>query len=146
MSVRRTIHPKYPHKFQPIADLDQDPPVQNTWYAVFSGTGGLRIRILAARQINNEGWARNIEFRMTIDGTAIDATVTDQASGSWYYWYILPSSDRVIGATPGAWMAHNYVAVECHDALIEMRITEAPGTNQFLDGRVHYETLERLPG
>ena len=146
MTVRRTIHPKFPNQFQLISDLDQDPPVQNTWYTVFEGTGGLRIKMVAARQTNDEAAAKNIDFRMTIDGVPLDATVTAQTSASWYNWYIRHGSDRVVGDNTFVYLFHNFVAVECHDALIEMRTTTAPGTNQKLDGRVHYETLGRLPG
>ena len=148
MSVRdkySTVHPEYHYKFHPIAKLNQDPPVQNTWYTVFDGTGGIRIRQVTARQINDEAAAKDIEFRMTIDGVSVDATVTAQLEGSWYFWTIGPGVERVIGGTTIR-MIHEYEVVECLDALIEMRMTSAPGTNQKLDGRVHYETFERIGG
>ena len=143
MSVTRTIHPKYPHEFQAISRLDQDPPVQNTWYTVFDGTGGLRLRFLSSRQRNDEAAAKDVEFRMTIDGVSVDSIANSHDNLVWYYWNLEPGIERV---TTGVFMFHHYVAVECHDALIEMRMTSAPGTDQRLDGRLHYETLERLPG
>ena len=146
MGVTRTIHPKYPHKFQLIADLDQDPPVQNTWYTMFDGTGGIRIRMMTVKQINDEAAAKTIELRMTIDGTALVETPQVQSNDSWYYWTVRAWTDRVYGDDTAPWLAQYYKAVECHDVLIEVRMTSAPGTNQKLDGRVHYETFERLPG
>lgn len=145
MSVTRTIYPKSLHKYQAIADLDQDPPVQNTWYTVLDETGGLRIKVMPVRQTNNEAAAKSIDVRMTIDGVSIDATVTSQGNGTWYYWSLGPGTERVIGAA-AITMFHSILAIHCHDALIEIRMTSAPGTNQKLDGRVHYETLDRLPG
>ena len=136
-----TIHPKYHYRYQPIARLDQDPPVQNTWYTVLDANGGLKIRMVLARQNNDDTVAKSIEFRMTIDGVSVDATVTAQLEGSWYFWTIGPGVERVIGGTTIR-MIHEYEVVECLDALIEMRMTSAPGTNQKLDGRVQYETLE----
>ena len=138
-----TMHPKHHYKYQPVAQLNQDPPVQNTWYTALDANGGLRIRILGVRQINDEAAAKNIEFRMTIDGVSIDASVRLQTSPTWYYWTLGPGVERVSGGTFIV-MAQLYEAIECLDALIEIRMTSAPGTNQFLDGRIHYESYDRV--
>ncbi len=99
--------------------------------------------MVTAKQKNDETAAKNIEFRMTIDGVPVDATVTSQANNIWNYWYFGPGVARVVGIIT-IQNIHNYLAIKCQEALIEMRMTSVPGTNQQLDGRVHYETLERV--
>lgn len=138
-----TVYPKYHYKFQPIAKLNQVPPEQDTWYTALDETGGLRIKYLVIRQINDDATNKNIDVRMTIDGISIDATVKSQDNNTFYYWLIGAGVERVSGDTT-SWALYLYEALKCEEALIEIRTTSAPGTNQKLQGRIHFEKLERV--
>lgn len=131
---------KYAWKKQPITTLNQDPPVQNTWYDVLGITSDGKIILNAIKQVNDETDDKTVEVRWIIDGETYDADETIP-NNTWYYPYLQPTRDSLLVTTTMVLAAY-YAPLEGQSIRVRMRMTSAPGTNQELDGRVHYETWE----
>lgn len=134
---------KYMFQTQALATLDQDPPVQNTWYTCLDTTEDVRLIQVQTRQTNDEAVAKTIQIRITIDGNTITSNAESQNNNT-IYWWILDSYDtfRITDITSARSIATNYTTMRGQSVKVECRTTAAPGTNQTLDCRVWYETLE----
>jgi len=130
---------KYMFELQAIATLDQDPPVQNTWYTILDTTKNVRVISIACRQIHTEAGAITTECRIIIDGRTLTASQAMNDS-TWYYNYMKLNAEGMNMSTTSQPICA--VPIEGHSVKIEMRITDAPGTAQQLDGSVIYEVLE----
>lgn len=136
---------KYMWKHNALATLDQDPPVQNTWYTILDTTEDVRLVQIQTKQTNDETVAKNLQVRITMDGETYTSGNESQNNNTTYYWYVEVdgtitvtdiSSSRLTAAGPG------YSTIHGQSVKVEVRITSVIGTNQTLDGRVFYETWE----
>ncbi|MFX0205868.1 MAG: hypothetical protein ACFFDT_07755 [Candidatus Hodarchaeota archaeon] len=128
----------------PMATLDQDPPVTDTWYTILDTTLRCRIQSLAVRQINDETNAKNIELAITLDGVAIACGPTALNNNTFYYFYKNQTTAEVMVESTTQYTAMRYTDFRGHSIKIQARNTSAAGTNQKLDGRCLYETLEEI--
>ena len=125
-------------------EVDMIPPVQNTWYEVFDAED-VRLIWCYCYQKNDEAAAKDVEIRWTIDGNVYFSSVgllddTDR--------YVYRNRDPSAGGTEGLsfdavkYSAAYHVDKRGHRFKVEIRMTEAVGTNQILRCRCVRETLE----
>lgn len=126
------------------ANLALAPPIQNMWRELLHA---LDCRLIQVRfhQENDETNPKTIEMRWTIDGVVfffVIAMVND--TNRWAYrdhnlslggTFGITSQDSIINAG-------YYTDIRGLDLKIEIRITDAAGTNQKLNAWAVYETLE----
>lgn len=120
-----------------------NPPVQNTWYEVFHAYD-TRLLICAFYQTNGEAAAKWIEVRWTIDGNAYVCRY--QANDSQYmtvfrHFFVAGATQGLAGDI-GFRNAGSYADKRGQDFKVEIRITDAVGTNQTLECWCVRETLE----
>lgn len=122
----------------------QAPPVQNTWYTVFSAND-VNLIWNNIYQSNTGAVAKDIEVRWTIDGTVYKLAYTIN-SGTAYYIYKSTdgSAGGVQGLTIGTGESNGARFTTKHGQafLIEFRMTSVPGVNQVASCSAIYETLE----
>jgi len=127
---------------QAIATLDQNPPVQNTWYTILETTYYVRLLYIAVKHDNTDNVAKNLEVRVTIDGVTLAATAAlAPGDNTWCYWYLEFWQDSMTGTATLRNVGY-YEGMRGHTVLVECRMTSVPGTAEELDGRVQYEMLE----
>jgi hypothetical protein len=130
---------KFCYEKQPIATLDQAPPVQNTWYTVLDTVKAGRLVYLSMKHDNTDNSALTINMRVTIDGVvltaAADAAGTDNTA---YYFYVDPTADALLSTTT-VFNAGYYEDLRGNSIKVEVRMTGVPGTAEHLYGYVQYE-------
>ena len=135
------VSKRYCYEKQPIATIDQAPPVQNTWYAVLDIEQPTRVVYLSMKHDNTDASALTINMRVTMDGVvltcAADAAGTDNAV---YYFYVDPTSDALLSTTT-VFNAGYYEDMRCNSLKVEVRMTGVPGAAEHLYGYVQYEIL-----
>ena len=129
---------RFHFKKEPIATITQT-PVQNTWYTVLDTTSYVRILYIAVKQDNTDNVAKALEIRVTIDGNAISGAGTP-GDNTWNYINLTPTVDT-LSYTAAIFNSSYYVEMRGHSVKVELRMTDAPGTAETLDGRVQYEVL-----
>lgn len=120
------------------ATLDQDPPIQNTWYPILDTPNHVRVKEILTRQINDEVAAKDMEIRITVNRTVLPVAGAACADSTWYNAHRDSPGSVHYNPTISAVEASRKMHGPCH---IEVRMTAVPGTNQELDGRVTYEEL-----
>ena len=126
------------------AEVNEAPPVQNTWYEVFHDQD-VRLLLCRVRQSNTEVAAKDVEVRWTIDGNVYLVSASlDDTSTYWVFREETPSTGGTAGlATDSSRKnATYYVDKRGLDFKVEVRMTSVPGTNQTLLCQCVYETLE----
>jgi hypothetical protein len=135
---------KYHYQDHDTDVVSQTPPVQNTWYTAFEADD---VRLLYCRvyQKNDEGVAKNVEVRWTIDGTVylVDWWLSDDFP-MWLHREYAPSAGGTAGlvAELTRVLAMYYTSKRGQSVKCEIRMTAAPGTNQTLTMHCVRETLE----
>jgi hypothetical protein len=120
----------------------QPDPVQNQWYTVFHDYN-VRLLWCTITQTNDEAGAKTVEITWTIDGNVYFYT-DSYVSGTQYYIY--KDATPSLGGTSGLARSTNvlnaahYVDKRGLDFQIDVRITDAGGTNQVLGVLAVYET------
>jgi len=135
---------KYAWKLHDIAALNQDPPVQDTWYTVLDTTEDVMLIEIAGRQINDETDPKDLEWRLTIDGVTLTIVLAGDkthANNTWLRVYRDLTLEGLT-ATGAVVLADHPGSVYGQSVKVELRMISAPGTNQKLDGRVKYYTWE----
>ena len=135
---------KYHYKDHDTDEVNETPPVQNTWYEVFDAED-VRHLWCACYQKNDEAAAKDIEIRWTIDGNVYFSTVAlvDDSEN-----HVFRNRDPSTGGTAGLsfnaakFAAAYYVDKRGQSYKVEIRMTAVPGTNQILRCRCVRETLE----
>lgn len=125
--------------------VDQEPPVQNTWYTVFNAND-VRLLICEVEQYNDEEAAKDIEVRWTCDGNVYVHAMTAVAGDQYYIYrnkYESSELQEPLGDSPTLVNAAMYVDKRALSFKVEVRITSVVGTNQILVGRCVRETLEQ---
>lgn len=120
-----------------IAQINQAPPVQNTWYTVLDTKVDVRLIWLVLRQDNDETDNKNLEIRVTMDGVALIGTI-DAVNLTYYQAYLNLSADTLI-VSGTKFNSGYYVDIRGRSVKVEIRITSVVGTNQVLRGRVQHE-------
>ena len=122
-------------------EVDETPPVQNTWYEVCD-EDDVRVIWCSVYQTNTEAAAKNVEYKWTIDGTVYFGSISlPDADTHYVYRNELPGAGGTAGLfiftdrVNAAW----YVDKRGHSFKAEVRITDAPGTAQQLRSRVVLE-------
>lgn len=137
-------------KFQPTAQLNQVPPVTDTWYTILDTTEDVSLDFILMFQENDETDAKNIEVRVTIDGEVLPGAAS-QADNTLFYWahtHNFAAATDILDEsatrnTAGSQTSDKLgLPLRGHSVLVEARITSAVGTNQELRGRVIYQTWE----
>lgn len=131
----------YSYKYKATGTVDEDPPTQNTWYTVLDTTDDVRLIGVTTRQINDETDTKTIAVRITIDGVTLETGNVTCNNNSFYYVYHQLVSDSIFSTTNARNIGFN-TGLRGQSVKVEVRQTEATGTNQQLDGRAVYETLE----
>ena len=122
--------------------VDEDPPVQNTWYEVFHAED-VRLIWCTVWQNNTEAAAKTMEIRWTIDGNVYFNTwALASGTNNWIYRNEYPSTGGTEGLADiaSARNAAHYVDKRGKDFKVEVRITEALGTAQRIVCRCVRET------
>lgn len=118
------------------------PPIQNTWYTMFHDFN-VRLIWCTLIQINDETAQHQVEIRWTIDGNVYDLSFLANNNTVYYiYRDPTPSSGGTAGLlqTTSTQNAAFFVDKRGLDFLIEMRLTDVPGTNQAIYAGATYET------
>lgn len=123
---------------QPIAALNQDPPVEDTYYTILDTTANAKIYCIATKQKNDEASVENLQLKITIDGETIETTTRGHASNTWNFWYFELHDDELTVTTSETSAMVSTMPFEGRSVKIEVRQTTDVGTNAELDGRVHY--------
>lgn len=124
--------------------VDEEPPVQNTWYEVFDAED-VRLLLVNIRQDNDETDAKTVEMRWTIDGNVYLGTrPLPDTTREYAYRSYQPSTLGTLGITISgtALNAMRNLDKRGHAFKVEVRITDVPGTNQRLRCWAIRETLE----
>lgn len=124
----------YHYRDHDTDEVDELPPVQNTWYEVFHAQD-VRLLKCVIWHINDEAAIKAVEVRWTIDGniylviTNLDSNVT-----TWVRRTYQPSAAGTDGlAVAGTFRnADWYTDKRGLDFKVEVRMTGVPGTNQRL--------------
>ena len=128
----------------PAVTLTQDPPVQNTWYTVLNTIRNVNIRSLALKQINDEAAVKVVAWRVTLDGVA-NTYAVNYNNNEKRFMFLRETSDTTYWTTITVpWAFGNFVTVFAKSAKVEIRITDAPGTNPKLYAWVGYDQLKRV--
>ena len=146
---RMPHHGEYEHVKEWLQDHDTDevneaPPVQNTWYEVFDAED-VRLIWCEIYQTNTDIAAKDIEVRWTIDGNVYLVTVSlDDDTVNFIYRDRAPSAVGTAGltSTPTEVNAGFNVDKRGLAFKVEVRMTSVPGTAQVLRCRCVRETLE----
>ena len=119
---------KFVPEHKPGAYLNQNSPVQNTWYTVLDTTRNVRIIHIGYR-VNTTG--ETLEMRLTLDGNVFSNTINATA-GSWYYVALdsLSTSSLHINLTSEMMPNRTFLA-EARSAKLEIRKTTASGTGSI---------------
>ncbi len=135
------VSERYCYEKQPLASIDQAPPVQNTWYPVLDIVQPVRVIYLSMKHDNTDSSALTINMRVTIDGVAMtaaaDAAGTDNTVN---YFYVDPTADALLSTTT-VFNAGYYEDMVGNSLKVEVRMTGVPGTAEHLYGYVQYEIL-----
>ena len=124
--------------------VDEEPPVQNTWYEVFHAYD-VRLLYCMVTQKNDEVAAKDIEVRWTIDGNVYLRSLShDDDTSNYWFRDTSPSTGGTLGlyASTTSLNASRYTDKRGHDFKVEVRMTSVPGTNQSLRCYCVRETLE----
>lgn len=125
-------------------EVSEAPPVQNTWYEVFHAED-VRLIWCEIYQENDEVVAKIVQTRWTIDGN-IYFDSHSIPSGTTYFIYRNrePSTGGTLGLSTvtAEYTAARFDHKRGLDFKVEVRTTEAPGTNQILRCRCVRETEE----
>ena len=133
---------------QPYKDHDTafnivSPPTINVWYPQMHDFNA-RVIWCCVFQVNDEAAAHSLQVRWTIDGNLYVVTIPAAANAAIYYIYrsIRPSGGGTDGLDYSATLfnAGYYVDKRGLDFLVEIQITDVPGTNQGIAAMVTYET------
>lgn len=121
---------KFFYEFQGMAQVSESPPVQNTWYTLFDEEDVI-LYLWFLVQRNDDTAAKNVEIRATIDG--IPLLGTTNAAENQDYWLVEDDSLRnQLDIETSVKMFEWYSPVHGQAVKLEVRITDAPGTNQLL--------------
>ncbi len=130
---------KYYYRHQPVAVLDQAPPVQNTWYTILATTLDALLKRLTVRQDNTGATAEDLEVRITIDGDAMVATLNGRVSGTLYGIQLKTDDTELIDGNTNVGIESD---LEGQSVLVEMRQTSDVGAGGRLRAWLHYATFE----
>lgn len=137
-------HIKYHYQDHDPDEVNEAPPVQNTWYPVFDAED-VRLLWCVVTQSNDEVALKDVEVRWTIDGNVYLLTL-NAASGTEYNVYKdwLPSAGGTAGllSIEGICNAGYFVDKRGLAFKVEVRLTGVPGGNQVLICRCVRETVE----
>lgn len=122
--------------------LNQDTPVQNTWYEVLGTTTLIVLDYIVMRHTDND--ARNLSFRVTADGREIVGSVDALAEETDYFGYRIPGW---AGTTPGnlsatQYMVDMYKGLPALSAKVEVRTTDTFDAGEDLLAAVFYHRRE----
>ena len=140
-----TVTPSRFHwKFKPLATVDAA-GVQNTWYTVLDTVAKARLYSIYTMQVNDEAAAKAIETKLTIDGISLASGGFSHVNNTAKAWRLLNTSDVFANVSAGTVaLAGYYTAIHAKSLKVEVRNTDAAGTNQHLYGYVRYAKLEAL--
>lgn len=150
---------RYAWKLNDTETDTRSPPTQNVYHEIFDLSGGQAFHYISFEQNNDELAAKNVDIKLTIDGTAYELTGTSMDNSEIYYVYWddigLDPPDatlKVDNSNPIGGLvfkiadsAANTIAVNVDpvtDAKLEVKMTSAPGTNQTLVTRYRRSNLE----
>ena len=139
-----TAQVKYHYEDHDTDEVNETPPVQNTWYTAFDAED-VRLIWCSVTQSNDEVAPKNIEIRWTIDGNVyLTALALGSSATVVVYRGRAPSAGGTAGllTAPPDLNAGYYVDKRGKAFKVEARMTEVPGTNQNLLCRCVRETLE----
>lgn len=149
---------RYKHKA--AVDVTQPDPTQDQWYTIADLSGGLKIKVVNAKQQNDEAAAKDLDVRLTIDGEVFEYEGDGNGSGEEHFFFLnwggVPSrqlsyvltrpcyfndSQITVDAATG-YLSRVHVPLECTRFKMELRLGSAPGTNQTMRGVILHEKLE----
>lgn len=131
----------YHYATQPVAVVDEAPPVQNEWYIILEDVD-IRGLFFTFRQVNDETAAKDIDIRWTLDGVVMTQVGFSAANNTIYCSYKSFFSDAPYVPTSTIFNMGKYTDIRCLAGKFEIRTTSVPGTNQVLSGRVVWEQLQ----
>lgn len=127
----------YWRKWLANALLDQQPPVQNTWYTILNTTEDAEIYYVIVRQNNGDVAAKDLEIRVTADGVVRTSAFAGCGNDAFKYVYTISwAGDFTVDDFHKNF--GGYSSIKAQSIKIEVRITSALGANQRLRGIVVY--------
>ena len=143
--------------------LDMNPPVINIAETLFDAIGGVELSSICLQQNNDEAAGKEVDVIITKDGTVYTydaSSIGDIASGSEHVVILNPSNpdgtttfeldlsayihpkaiiDHQSGTTAGAGFM-----LKGHSIKVEIKLTQAAGTNQRIYVKAFYNQLEAV--
>jgi len=145
------------------AYLNQQPPVQNTYYEIFNQSGGVILKTLKIQQDNTPTDAEDIDILITVDGRTIfyDHVINALNHGTLYTAFMTAAGLYVdetgsfdVTALPASpvralWMADPTSGaigfpLKGHEIKVEVRQTSAIEAGSRLRGWCVYDKLEAV--
>lgn len=120
--------------------INESPPTENAWYNLISTTSNVMLIEAKLKQNNNEGAAKSLRAKLTIDGTTIQSSLTSCNANTMYYLTIAANGYLSIGT--GASNFARYTPLWGKSVLLEIQFGDSPETNQTLQAWVIYQTLQ----
>lgn len=144
-------------KRQAILQFQQNNPTQNQYYAVCNLSGGLKIKYIAVLQTNNENATKNLGATIVIDGIStygLSAAAFSSGEAKFLYpnynnsigfkTYVTPFAPPMLSSDQSVDVMACADCEECHTLVIQLKIEDAPGTNQVLEVYIEYQKIEAL--
>jgi hypothetical protein len=153
-----TLNKKHVWVDKPAVMNNQSPPTQNEWVTIFEEYGGVKVFFVTLSQGNQASAAKAVEVRIFPNGQSdagFGSSIND--AGAEYFviqqctvsgWTLLlgSTSPAFFGRTQFGGSEKNMASStwEGKSLKIQVRMTDAPGTNQYLITRVTYAKLESV--
>lgn len=133
--------------------------VQSTYYEAFNQTGGLAIRYIEVKQVNDEVDAKTVYTKLTIDGVVYEDFLGGSIASGSYYNVIFNDTGLIEDISLGTQdtiqmgsgksvdsgvITQHHMPKYCHSCKVEMSCESAVGTNQGLLVNVRYDKMEAV--
>jgi hypothetical protein len=129
---------------QDTAYIEAIPPIINQWYTVLEADD-LRLKIFALSFVNDEQATPNWEIKWTLDGNIYLFHYDPESDGQMYVSmkkYSIANGVSLWDSSSPLPISNKFFDMCCLHGKLEIRLTNALGTNPILKAWCVYETLE----
>lgn len=115
---------KYAWQHQPDVVINQDNPIQNTWYTVLPATDDVRI---INAEVSIYTAVETLQMRITADGTPLIAPVAGAIVGTSYFPEFEASTPDAMYLDATSYYRYRAFLMEAHNIMVEVRKITALG-------------------
>lgn len=127
---------------QPIIMIRLEPPTYEEWHPVIDVDEPIKLNYLTSKQINDETLAKTIGMRAILNG--IELANSKSFPNDETEFYNISGDADALADNVGMQLFNWRESFVASNAQIDVRITDALGTNQRLWANLHYCLLEAI--